>query len=120
VTRSTPARLTDRQSVKLAGLLASPAVSAVISVSAAVTIDRPVNAMSFKLSHRHHRLVLRHRAVIFRPGNGSPMATNVVVVVVGVIVITFPFLDRSSSNFAHILMTILPATKLLIYATAFR
>jgi len=44
--------------------------------------------------------------VIFRPGNGSPSATNVVLLV-GVVVSTkaFSFHNRSSPNFAYTLLT---------------
>ena len=46
---------------------------------------------------------------VFRPGNGSPSATNVVLLVVLVVINTktFPFHNRSSSVFAQTLVTTL-------------
>jgi len=48
----------------------------------------------------------------FRPGNGSPSATSVVLLVLGVVVSTkaFSFHNRSSSNYAHKLVPTLSTT----------
>jgi len=54
--------------------------------------------------------IRRFYLYLFRPGNGSPSATNVVVldVVVVVVVVSakaLSFHNRSSSNFAYTLLT---------------
>ena len=62
-----------------------------------------------------HSVQLPHvMQLLFRPGKGSSSATNVVVVVVvvvvvWVVVIRFPFQNRSSLNFADRLVTIMSA-----------